>query len=74
MTLPYAPDELVWAIGVNKAGCVSIAGGREDDLLVGSTEPAGELVRLVWRVRSIAECFVSDVFAKWMHSGMKAYS
>ena len=31
VALLYAPDELVWAIGVNKAGCVSIAGGREHD-------------------------------------------
>ena len=31
VALLYAPDELVWAIGVNEADCVSIAGGREHD-------------------------------------------
>ena len=31
MALLYAPDELVWAIGVNEADYVSIAGGRGHD-------------------------------------------
>ena len=65
MALPYAPDELVWVIGVNKAGCVSIAGGREHNFWSERlNRPNEALIRRVYPVRSIAECFVSDACAE----------
>ena len=38
VALPYAPDELVWVIGVNKAGCVSIGKPADANITFGRND------------------------------------